>query len=95
MCSNLTVPEGAEVEPEVIIAYQGLIIRQLQQEIADLETQNRLIQQVAEAMSDKNRYYASLVLGRAATDNEAFLHYVFRGGKSHFDEVHPMTAAVA
>jgi hypothetical protein len=46
-------------------------------------------------MSDKNRYYASLVLGRPANDNEAFLHYVFCGGKLHFDEVHPATAEVA
>ena len=89
MYSTIEIPKDVEVEPEMIIAYQSLIIDSLIQHVADLETQNRLVQQLAEALSDKNRYYASKALDKAATDNEAFLHYVFSGGKRHFDEIHP------
>lgn len=59
------------------------------QTIRDLKTQIRLLSQAVEAFSDLNRYYASLALGRPATNNEAFIHYVFNGGKHHFDTTHP------
>ncbi|PJE74295.1 MAG: hypothetical protein COV01_02245 [Candidatus Taylorbacteria bacterium CG10_big_fil_rev_8_21_14_0_10_41_48] len=54
-----------------------------------LEAQNRLLIQLAEALGDTNRYFASITLGYPPSDNEAFDHYVLNGGKKHFDEIHP------
>lgn len=61
----------------------------LERRITNLETQNRLLIQVCESLGDYNRYLASQALGHWATDNEAFLHYIGNGGKTHFDETHP------
>ncbi len=57
--------------------------------IRNLRSQNRLLMQLAQALGDVNRYYASLELGRPATDDEAFHHYVMCGGKLSFDQTHP------
>lgn len=59
------------------------------QEIRNLRARNRLLEQLAMALGDINRYYASLHLGRSATDNEAFDHFVMNGGKQCFDQTHP------
>jgi len=57
--------------------------------LCGLEAQNRLLIQLAEALGDTNRYFASINLGHPPSDNEAFDHYVLNGGKKHFDEIHP------
>lgn len=57
--------------------------------IAELKAQNRMLQQLSESLGDCNRYFASQKLGRPATDDEAFDHYVIHGGKQHFDQTHP------
>ena len=41
------------------------------------------------ALGDNNRYFASLKLGRPATDEEAYWHFILNGGKDAFDKAHP------
>ena len=65
--------------------------KRLEQRVRDLLSQNRLALQVNQALGDYNRYLASEKLGRPATDNEAFLHYIQSGGKTHFDATHPIS----
>ncbi|HEU5114732.1 MAG TPA: hypothetical protein VFT82_03125 [Candidatus Paceibacterota bacterium] len=60
----------------------------LKQQVRDLMARNRLLEQLAIALGDVNRYYASQTLGWCANENEAFDHFVFNGGKKHYDEAH-------
>lgn len=82
-------PPPCQVTGGILIEPPEFVIPALKQKIEALEAQNRLLQQLSEALGDFNRYHASQALGRYATDNEAFIHYVFNGGKQAFDKAHP------
>ncbi len=84
------------LNPEAVIEQLQLEIQELQRKTEELEkkilslkSHNRGLLQLSLALGDKNRYYASEQIGRYASDNEAFFHFVFRGGKERFDETHP------
>lgn len=74
-------------ESEIRMLQQEIEI--LRQKVGGLIAQNRMLVQANHALGDYNRYFASQKLGRPATDNEAFLHYVYSGGKKRFDATHP------
>ncbi len=74
-------------ESEIRILQQEIEI--LRRKVSGLTAQNRMLIQANQALGDYNRYFASQELGRPATDNEAFLHYVYSGGKRKFDATHP------
>ena len=44
----------------------------------------RSMKEIIEALSDRNRFYASEKLNRQATDHEAIMHYVENGGALDF-----------
>jgi predicted RNase H-like nuclease (RuvC/YqgF family) len=84
------------LNPEAVIEQLQLEIQslqhkneELQKKVLSLKSHNRGLLQLSMALGDKNRYYASQQIGRYASDNEAFFHFVFRGGKERFDETHP------
>lgn len=84
------------LNPEAVIEQLQLEIQslqhkneELQKKVLSLKSHNRGLLQLSLALGDKNRYYASQQIGRYASDNEAFFHFVFRGGKESFDETHP------
>jgi hypothetical protein len=76
-------------KPEADLTEAPLSFDEVMQEVRNLRARNRLLEQLALALGDVNRYYASLALGRSATDNEAFDHFVMNGGKQCFDQTHP------
>ena len=95
MLSALARPE-AEQGMAQVFPFPGQkipepVISVLEQKIRDLTSRNRLLTQLCLAYGDDNRYFASLELGRSATNNEAFLHFVSKGGKAGFDSTHPHT----
>lgn len=92
MSSPVPVPDdpgSADIVPfdqEAVVRSQDSLVCELR----CLKARNRLLEQLCLALGDDNRYYASLSLGRYATDNEAFDHYVLNGGKKAFDQAHPI-----
>lgn len=77
------------IRPQNKTARLKVAYRKTKRRVAELEAQNRMLQQLSESLSDYNRYFAAQRLGRPATDDEAFDHYVMNGGKQHFDDTHP------
>jgi len=90
-----SVPEGQSFggdliePPEFKIPALQQKITELEQVNRELVARNRLLTQLAEALSDLNRWHASETLGRYANNTEAFVHYVMNGGKENFDKSHP------
>ena len=89
LAQDLPLPLPCLVTGGVLIEPSEFVIPALRQRIAALEAQNRILQQLCDALGDYNRYHASEALGHSATNNEAFDHYVFNGGKEAFDKTHP------
>lgn len=83
----------ASLQTSILLRIENEILREqcrrVEQSNRNLLTLSRCHGQIIEALSDKNRWYASQNLGRPATENEAVLHYIQCGGKTHYDEIHP------
>lgn len=41
-------------------------------------------QQIKEALSDENKWFAGECLGHSPTDEEAILHYILHGGSERY-----------
>mgnify|MGYP001585624571 CR=1 FL=1 len=88
--SALSRPEAPRVA--VSLEIQNLALQRknriLCQQLRNLSARNRLLEQLNLALGDHHRSLASEEIGHSASDNETFDHFVFNGGKKHYDETH-------